>query len=118
MSSSIIRRGWFGWGGFAGRSGASAPAGGVAVTVSYAKALRAAPAFAQFTATVAGVARGVTAASVSGSNLLITLAAGNLVAGQVITITYTPGGTPASRLAYVGPPVEELPGGTFEFVAG
>jgi len=121
MASFVHRRGWFGWGGFVGRTAASAPAGGVAVVVTYAKALRPAPALAQFTATVAGVARGVTAVTVGGAGntqLTFTLAAGNLTAGQPVAITYTPSGVAGERLAYVGPPVSEFPAGVLEVVAG
>jgi hypothetical protein len=121
MGAYAIRRGFFGWGGVSGRTAASAPAGGVGVVIGYARVLRAAPAFAQFTATVNGAARGVSAAAVSGSpatNLALTLAAPNLVAGDRIVITYVPGGTAGTRLAYVGPPVEEFEASTIEVTAG
>ena len=118
MASYVIRRGWFGWGGFVGRTGVSALPGSSSVVVSYSKALRAGPAFAQFTATVDGVARAITAASVTGSSsnqLSLTFAAPALVLGQDIVITYTPGGTPATRLAYASP-VQEFPAGSLDVV--
>jgi uncharacterized repeat protein (TIGR02059 family) len=117
MASFPIRAGFFGWGGMAGKTGAVATVGGVGVAITYARALRTAPAFAQFTATVNGVARGVSAATVTGSTLSLTLAAPNLVAGDRIVITYTPGGTAGTRMAYLGPPVEEFPASTIELTA-
>ena len=117
MASHVIRAGFFGWGGIRGDTATQAAAGTVGVVLSFARALRTAPAFAQFTATVNGVARGVSAAAVSGSNLTLTLAAPNLLAGDRIVITYTPGGTAGTRLAYLGPPVEEFEASTTEVTA-
>ncbi len=45
----------------------------------------------QFTCTVAGVARGVTAASVTGQNLTLTLASA-ATAGQLVVVSYAGGG--------------------------
>jgi hypothetical protein len=120
MSAFPIRAGWFGWaGGSIGAKVAStAPIGGVILTLTYARALRAAPASAQFTATVAGVVRGVVSATVGGAGnkvLTITLAAGNFTVGQAVAITYVPGGTPATRLAYSTG--EEIAGGVTTVVA-
>jgi hypothetical protein len=118
MAHYNIRARWFGWAGIGGSDASAAPVGGVAVTQTYGKPLRPAPAAAQFTATVAGAARGVTAVSVGGASntvLSFTLAAGNLTAGQVVVITYAPGGVPASRLAYADG--TELAAGTFSITA-
>ena len=101
MGAFVQRAAWFGWagGGLASEKSVAAPAAAALVNITYARALRAAPAFAQFTATVNGVARGVTAASTAGAVLTVTLASA-LVAGDVVIISYTPGATPATRLAY------------------
>jgi len=105
MGAFAIRAGWFGWSGFAGRTAQTAAVGGVVALIDYQKALRASPqpAAAQFTATVAGVARGVVSVAVGGTGntrLTVTLAAGNLTAGQVVALTYVPGATATTRLAY------------------
>jgi hypothetical protein len=121
MSAFPIRAGWFGWaGGSIGAKVAStAPIGGVVLTLTYARALRATnPSSAQFTATVAGVGRGVVSTTVGGAGnkvLTITLAAGNFTVGQAVAITYVPGGTPANRLAYSTG--EEIAGGVTTVVA-
>ena len=101
MGAYVQRAGWFGWagGGLAAEKSASAPAAGPNVNVTYARALRAGPAFAQFTATVNGVSRGVTGASVAGAVLTVVLASA-VAASDIVAITYTPGATPATRLAY------------------
>ena len=113
MGAYVQRAAWFGWagGGLAAEKSAAAPAAALNVNITYAKALRAAPAFAQFTATVNGTARAVTGASVAGAVLTVVLVAPNLVAGDVVVINYAPGGTPATRLAYASP-VEELGAGS------
>jgi len=101
VAAYVHRAAFFGWagGGLAAEKSAAAAGAGANVLVTYARALRAAPAFAQFTATVNGVARGVTAASTAGAVLTVTLASA-LTAGDVVVINYAPGGTPATRLAY------------------
>jgi hypothetical protein len=119
MATYNIKAKWFGWAGLGGGNAYTAPVGGVVVTATYDKALRPAPAVAQFTATVAGVARGVVSAVVGASpndnRLTFTLAAGNLTAGQAVVITYTPGGVAATRLAYADG--TELAAGTMTVVA-
>ena len=104
MGAYAVRAAWFGWAGagIGGDLAVAAPAAGVSVNITYARALRAGPAFAQFTATVNGVARGVTAATVGGAgNKVLTLTLASAVAANdVVVITYAPGGTPATRLAY------------------
>ena len=113
MASSVIRATWFGFPGGGKASGIQTAGVGAnaaaVVTIPFNEALRAGPAFAQFTATVAGSARGVTAASVSGKNLSVTLASAP-IAGQAVVIMYAPGGTPATRLADADG--EEHPAGT------
>jgi hypothetical protein len=101
MAAYVQRASWFGWagGGLQAEKSVAAPAAGTAVNVTYARALRAAPAFAQFTATVNGVSRGVTAASTAGAVLTVTLASA-VSANDIVVINYAPGGTPATRLAY------------------
>ena len=105
MGAYAIRARFFGWSGMLGRLSGSAAVGGVSVVTTFHDALRASPqpALAQFTATVAGVARGVTAAAVGGTGnktLTFTLAAGNLTAGQQVIINYVRGATASTRLAY------------------
>lgn len=94
---------WFGWVGAGLRSlSSSAPAAAAVVNLNYARPLRAGPAAAQFTATVNGTGRAVSTAVVGGAgnkSLIVTLASA-LTAGDVVVITYAPGGTPAARLAY------------------
>ena len=102
MASNIIRRVWFNWPA-ASHSGAPALGGsnkvtGASVALNFSEPLRAAPAVTQFTATVAGVARVVNTAVVSGSKLTLTLAS-PATAGQKVVITYAKNGTPAQNLA-------------------
>jgi uncharacterized repeat protein (TIGR02059 family) len=100
MASSVIRRAWFGWlnPNAPAQSGART-ATGTAVALTFGSAiLPAAPAIAQFSATVNGVARGVTAAACAGSVLTLTLASA-ATAGQSVVITYTPGGVSPLRNA-------------------
>jgi uncharacterized repeat protein (TIGR02059 family) len=101
MAAYVQRASWFGWagGGLQAEKSAAAPAAGVNVNITYARALRAAPAFAQFTATVNGVSRGVTGASVAGAVLTVVLASA-VAASDIVVVTYAPGATPATRLAY------------------
>src|SRR5262245_29408151 len=104
MAAWRTRASYFGWAGPQGGV-AAAPVGGVIFTLTFAKALRAAPqpAAAQFTATVASVARGVVSVSVGGTGnkvLTITLAAGNFTVGQTVAVTYVPGATENQRLEY------------------
>ena len=104
MASNVIRREFFSW---------DAPAGGVdvgvpsvvscvasdtSVVVTFDEAMRAAPAFAQFSATVDGVARDITAASVTGAALTLTLDPA-VVADEVVVVSYVPGATASARLA-------------------
>jgi uncharacterized repeat protein (TIGR02059 family) len=104
MGAYAIRAAYFAWpapnkGVDAGYPGVlSTTATGTSVVITCNEALRAGPAFGQFTATVNGVARGVNAASVSGAVLTLTLASG-VSAGQSVVVSYAPGGTPATRLA-------------------
>ena len=104
MATNIIRRGWFGWAAPARGVDVGIPAvvsctaTGTSVVVTFDEAMRASPAFAQFTATVAGAARGVTAAAVAGAVLTLTLASG-VTAGQAVIVNYAPGATAATRLA-------------------
>lgn len=118
MGSYAMRAGWFGWV-FGGRGSTSgtAPVGGVVVPLTMERTLRNTPqpAAAQFTATVAGVSRGVASVSASGSVLTVTLAAGNLTAGQAVVITYAPGVTVNTRLAYSDG--QEVRAGTFTVTA-
>lgn len=111
MSAYVQRAAWFGWagGGLAAEKSAAAPAAGANVNITYARALRAAPAFAQFTATVNGVSRGVTGASTAGAVLTVVLASA-VASGDVVVINYAPGATPATRLAYSNG--DELGGGS------
>lgn len=76
----------------------SAASTGTSVTITFNEALRTGPAFGQFTGTVAGSARGINAASVSGAVLTLTLASA-VTAGQAVVVSYAPGGTPSTRLA-------------------
>jgi uncharacterized repeat protein (TIGR02059 family) len=99
MASSVIRRTWFGWlnPNAPAQSGARTATGtSVALTFS-AAVLPASPTVSQFTATVAGVARGVTAAAIAGSVLTLTLASA-VTAGQAVVITYKPGGPASGQL--------------------
>jgi uncharacterized repeat protein (TIGR02059 family) len=104
MASNVIRRGFFGWAAPAKGvdvgtpSVVSATAAGTSVAITFDEAMRAAPAFGQFSATVNGVARGVNAAVVAGAVLTLTLASA-VTAGQAVVASYVPGGTPATRLA-------------------
>jgi len=114
VSAYAHRAAYFGWvgGGLGAKSGSSAPAGAAVVGLSYARALRAGPAAAQFTATVNGTPRGVAGVVVGGTgnkSLLVTLASA-LAANDNVVVTYAPGGTPATRLAYTTG--EELSGGS------
>lgn len=99
MASGVIRRAWFGW----ANPNAPAQSGGktatgVTVTIAFGSPiLPAAPTLSQFTATVAGVARAVTAAACAGSTLTLNLASA-VTAGQAVVITYKPGGSPAGQL--------------------
>jgi len=101
MAAYKSRASWFGWAGPAGGVMA-APVGGVIVTLTFTKPLRTSPqpAAAQFTATVAGVSRGIVSVAAAGAVLTITLAAGNLTGGQSVAITYAAGATQSQRLAY------------------
>jgi len=104
VATNIIRRGWFSWAAPARGVDVGLPAvvtctaTGTSVVITFNEAMRASPAFAQFTATVAGAARGVTAAAVAGAVLTLTLASG-VTAGQAVVVNYAPGATPATRLA-------------------
>lgn len=92
MASSVIRRAWFGWANpnAPAQSGART-ASGSSIALTFASAiLPASPTVSQFTATVAGVARGVTGAAVAGSVLTLTLASA-VTAGQAVIATYKPG---------------------------
>lgn len=99
MASSIIRRRWFGWANPNAPSRTGTPAvAGAAVTIPFgAPILPASPAVAQFTATVAGVARGITAAACAGNNLTLTLASA-ATTGQAVVVTYKPGTIAAQAL--------------------
>jgi len=101
MAAYRSRASWFGWAGPAGGV-MSAPVGGVNVTLTFLKPLRTAPqpAAAQFTATVAGVSRGIVSVTAAGNVLTFVLAAGNLTGGQTVAITYVAGATANQRLAY------------------
>jgi hypothetical protein len=101
MASMAIRGRWFGWGNYGGLPTQVAPASlnGLVANLQFGEQLRAGPATAQFTATVATVARTVTGVAVSGRNLLVTLAGPTPGAGAGIVITYVPGGTANLRLA-------------------
>ena len=104
MAAYAIRSAFFSWA--APNKGVDVGAPGVVTTtstgtsvvVTFNEAMRTGPAFSQFTATVAGVARGVNAASVAGAALTLTLASA-VTAGQAVVVNYTPGGTPSTRLA-------------------
>lgn len=104
MASRIIQRDWFGWAAPARGVDVGLPAvvactaSGTSVVITFNEAMRTGPAFAQFTATVNGSARGVNAASVSGAALTLTLASA-VSAGQAVVVNYAPGGTAATRLA-------------------
>lgn len=120
MAAYAQRAGWFGWigGGFAAEKQIQASNGSTAVLITYGRALRSGPDFAQFTATVNGTARGVTAASIGGTGnarLNLTLASAT-VTGDKVVVTYTPGGTPATRFAYASP-VEEMGAGVLASTA-
>ena len=60
------------------------------LTMTYSEALDAAskPAASSFAVTVAGAARGVSAVTISGSKVLLTLAS-SVTVGQVVTVSYT-----------------------------
>lgn len=104
MATLAMKREWFSWAAPAGGvdvgvpAVVSAAASGTSVAITFDETMRAAPAFAQFTATVAGVARGVTAAAVSGAVLTLTLASA-VTAGQAVVVSYVPGATASARLA-------------------
>lgn len=121
MGAFAQRAGWFGWlsAGFGGEKSATSSPGSTNVFITYARALRPAPDFTQFTATVNGVAKGVTQATVGGTNntrLQVVLAAPAPTFGDKVVITYTPGGVPANRLAYASG--EELGGGSTPITTG
>jgi uncharacterized repeat protein (TIGR02059 family) len=99
MASNVIRRAWFGWANAnaPGQSGARTATGtSIALTFS-AALLPANPTVSQFTATVAGAARGVTNAVVAGSVLTLTLASA-VTAGQAVVATYKPAGAESGKL--------------------
>ena len=104
MPSLVIRRARHGWAALPGAVDLQAPryvsgtAAASSVALTFDENLRAAPAFAQFTATVNGTARGVTAAVVAAKVVTLTRSSA-VTAGQAVIVTYTPGGTPATRLA-------------------
>lgn len=105
MASNVLRRTLFGWAAplnrgldFATPSVVSASGNGTSIAIVFNEAMRAAPAFGQFTVTSDGVSKAVSAAAVSGSTLTLTVATlGG--AGKAIVVTYTPGGTASARLA-------------------
>ena len=99
MASNVIRRQWFGWinPNSVAQSGAKTATGST-VTLGFSGPVSpASPASTQFTATVAGVARGVTAAACAGSNVTLTLASA-VTAGQAVVVTYKPGSDQSKRL--------------------
>jgi len=108
MASYPIRAGWFNFPVGGGHFGPPALRGvptnaAAVVSVPFDESLRTGPALAQFTATVAGSARTVSAVAVSGTDprvLLVTLASAP-TAGQAVVVTYTKGGTAGTRLADV-----------------
>ena len=104
MASNVIRRGFFSWAApnrgvdLAVPTAVSASGNGTSIAIVFNEALRAGPAFGQFTVTANGVSKAVSAASVSGSTLTLTVATlGG--AGVAVVVTYTPGGTAGTRLA-------------------
>jgi uncharacterized repeat protein (TIGR02059 family) len=104
MASSIIRRGFFSWAAPARGVDVGTPAvvsasgAATSIAIVFNEAMRASPAFGQFAVTANGVTKAVSAASVSGSTLTLTVATlGG--AGLPIVVTYTPDATPANRLA-------------------
>ena len=120
MAAYGVRAGYFGWAGagLAGEKATFQSGGSSQVQLDYARALRAAPDFAQITCTVNGVSRGITAVSVGngpwGNNtrLSLTLASATSAAPpkDKLIITYVPGATAGTRLAYA--PNEEIAGGS------
>ena len=99
MASSVVRRAWFGWANpnAHAQSGART-ATGTSVALTFGSAiLPASPTVAQFTATVAGVARAVTGAACAGSVLTLTLASA-VTAGQAVIVTYKPAGADSGKL--------------------
>jgi uncharacterized repeat protein (TIGR02059 family) len=100
MASSVIRRTWFGWANPNApvQSGARTATGSSVVIPFATPILPAAPAIAQFQATVNGVARGVTAAACAGNNLTLTLASA-VTAGQTVVVSYYPGASPLRNAA-------------------
>lgn len=115
MASFVIRKTWFGWpaGGQHSGPAVARPASnaGATVTIPFDEALRSSPqpTLSQFTATVAGGARTVNSATVTGSSLAIVLASAP-TAGQAVVVTYTQGTPGTGRLA--SSTGEELPTGT------
>lgn len=71
-----------------------------ALTLTYSEALDAAsmPATGDFDVRVNGVARGVNAVGISGTTVALTLA-GPVVAGETVTVSYTPGANPVRDAA-------------------
>jgi uncharacterized repeat protein (TIGR02059 family) len=113
MAAYAIRAAWFGFpaGGLHAGPAKSLIATNAAavVTIRFSEPLRAAPTLAQFAATVAAVARTINSVSVSGSNLIVTLASAPTT-GQAVVVTYTQGAPGAGRLASATG--DELPSGT------
>jgi uncharacterized repeat protein (TIGR02059 family) len=104
MASNVIRRSFFSWAAPAGGVDVQLPTPGVAsgagtsIVIPFNEAMRAGPAFAQFSVTADGVTKAVSAAAVSGANLTLTVATiGG--AGKAVVVTYTPGATASARLA-------------------
>lgn len=107
MAAHAIRRSWFGWRTGAAKAGAPAQTGyntakGNTVTINYDEPLRASPAATQFTAKVNAVARTVSGVVVSGSKVVITLAAPAVPGAAIVEVTYAKNGTPAQNLADAG----------------
>lgn len=114
MASNILRRAWFSWLNAAGNvPGApivrSVAVSGTTVVITFSENMRAAPLLAQFAATVAGTARTINTAVVSGKVLTLTLASA-VTAGQPVTVAYTKDGTATNRLVDT-PGLDEVPTG-------
>lgn len=120
MGAWAIRRAFFGWAAAAAGLDFSPPypksgsGNGTSIALTFSEALRAGPAFGQFTVTANGVSKAVSAASVAGAVLTLTVATlGG--AGVAVVVTYVPGGTAGTRLADASTPANEAAPFTFAY---